>query len=116
MDPEDQSLWYYHQFLVLGVVESRASGAIAPHLASTDRRLYLSTEIASIRELLEDYPDVKRVYEALVEYSIALWQLDGRLPRQEEREDVAGWLGKLRALDPKRNGRWDDLEGQLGFK
>ncbi|PNY25049.1 Geranylgeranyl transferase type-2 subunit alpha [Tolypocladium capitatum] len=113
--PEDQSLWYYHQYLLLNLAEVRDHPAIAPRLAMYDRKLYVTDEITNIRELLEDYTDIKWIYEALIEYTLALCQLDSRPLDSLQREDVAHWLGKLRDLDPKRSGRWGDLETELGL-
>ncbi|KND94315.1 Geranylgeranyl transferase type-2 subunit alpha, partial [Tolypocladium ophioglossoides CBS 100239] len=114
--PEDQSIWYYHQYLLLNLAEARGHRAIAPRLAMYDRKLYITDEIANIRELLQDYTDIKWIYEALIEYTLILCQLDSRPLNGLQREDVAHWLGKLRDLDPKRSGRWGDLETELGLE
>lgn len=70
-------------------------------------------EMASIQELAEDYAGIKWVYQALLEYTLAVSQLDSRSFGKGEKQEIASWLAKLRALDPKRNGRWNDLEIQL---
>lgn len=114
--PEDQSLWYYHKYLLLNLAEARDHQAIAPGLAMSDRKLYVTDEISNIRELLEDYTDIKWIYEALIEYTLVLCQLDGRPLDGFQRGDVAHWLGKLRDLDPKRSGRWGDLETELDLE
>jgi geranylgeranyl transferase type-2 subunit alpha len=111
--PEDQSLWFYHQYLVLNLVQIDGNLSIAPHLTLDERKGYILEEIVDIKDLLEDYKDIKWIYEALVEYTAAIWQLSGQKQQDEERNDVVNWLGKLRKLDPMRNGRWDDLEKQL---
>jgi geranylgeranyl transferase type-2 subunit alpha len=83
--------------------------AIVTDFSAEDRIAYLTREIEEIKELAEDYDDVKWIYEALMEYTIALGELtqldDG------EKKDLRTWLGKLRVLDPMRRGRWDDVEG-----
>ncbi|CAM1509259.1 Fc.00g029980.m01.CDS01 [Cosmosporella sp. VM-42] len=114
--PEDQSLWFYHQFLVLGLVETSGRTAIAPHLTKEERKTYIDHEIIDIKDLLEDYNDIKWIYEALLEYTIAIVQLNDRELEKEEQRDVRQWLRMLRELDPMRNGRWNDLEKDLGFK
>lgn len=111
--PEDQSLWFYHQYLVLNLVERAGSSPIAPHLTVDERKSYILREIVDIKDLLEDYDDIKWIYEALVEYTTALWQLTGQVREQQEQRDVGIWLARLRELDPMRNGRWNDLETQL---
>ncbi|KAM0191217.1 hypothetical protein ACHAPA_007559 [Fusarium lateritium] len=111
--PEDQSLWYYHQFLVLNLADPTSSRQIAPKLTVEERKTYIDREVIDIKDLLEDYRDIKWIYEALVEYAIALAQLTGQPFEPETQNDVTSWLENLRKLDPKRNGRWDDLEKEL---
>ncbi|KAH6969866.1 hypothetical protein DER45DRAFT_67585 [Fusarium avenaceum] len=111
--PEDQSLWYYHQFLVLNLADPTSSRQIAPNLTAEERKAYIDREVIDIKDLLEDYRDIKWIYEALVEYVIALSQLIGQPFEPETQTDVASWLENLRKLDPKRNGRWGDLEKEL---
>ncbi|KAJ4306816.1 Rab geranylgeranyltransferase [Collariella sp. IMI 366227] len=113
--PEDQSLWYYHQFLVLNIVYPGKHPAMTAGLTLYDRVGYLTREIEEIKELLEDYDDVKLIYEALFEYTLYLCELEGRKPNEEERGSW-GWLGKLKKLDPMRNGRWEDLERKCGLE
>ncbi|KAF5235194.1 hypothetical protein FAUST_7247 [Fusarium austroamericanum] len=113
--PEDESLWYYHQFLVLNLADSTSSRQIAPNLTTDDRKSYLEREMTNIKDLLEDYRNVKRIYEALAEYAMTLAQLSGQPLGSEEQIEVASWLSHLRKLDPKRNGRWHDLEKKLGL-
>lgn len=71
--------------------------------------------MTNIKDLLEDYRNVKRIYEALAEYAMTLAQLSGQPLGSEEQIEVASWLSHLRKLDPKRNGRWHDLEKKLGL-
>jgi geranylgeranyl transferase type-2 subunit alpha len=66
-------------------------------------------EMVDIKDLLEDYHDVKWIYEALMEYTLALCAMEERDPDDGERQDLKEWLAKLRSLDPMRNGRWNDL-------
>jgi geranylgeranyl transferase type-2 subunit alpha len=113
--PEDQSLWYYHQFLVLNLADPAGSRQIAPSLTVDQRTSYIDREVTDIKDLLEDYDDIKWIYEALIEYAVALNQLTGQSTESEYKNDVASWLAKLRELDPMRNGRWADLEKQLGL-
>lgn len=107
--PEDQSLWFYHQFLISNLVESPGPQTIAPALNEDERKAYIRQEIDEIKDLLEDYGDIKWIYEALIQYTLAVSQLGDRVvPR-----DLTSWLRKLRDLDPQRSGRWADLESQL---
>ncbi|OTB10426.1 hypothetical protein K445DRAFT_16642 [Daldinia sp. EC12] len=105
--PEDQSLWYYHQYMISQIVSRAGRPTIAPSLTTTEQVAYVKKEIDNIKDLLEDYKDIKWIYESLLEYTIALKGLG------EQVEDPAKWLVKVRALDPMRAGRWDDVEKQL---
>lgn len=113
--PDDQSLWYYHQFLVLNLVAPDKHPAMTPGFTTQDRVAYLRREIDEIKELLEDYDEYQLIYEALFEYTVYLSQLEGRKLNAEERADLAVWLAKLRQLDPMRNGRWASLERESGL-
>ncbi|KAF4961609.1 hypothetical protein FSARC_10138 [Fusarium sarcochroum] len=112
--PEDQSLWYYHQFLVLNLADPTSKRQIAPVLTLEERKSYIDREVTDIKDLLEDYDDIKWIYQALIEYAIAQRQLTGQPFESESQSDVTSWLENLRKLDPKRNGRWSDLEKELG--
>lgn len=114
--PDDQSLWYYHQFLMLNLVNSAENPIIAPAFTQEERVAYLRREIESIQELLEDYDDAKLIYEALFDYTLYLCQLQERKPNEQEEKDLKGWLGNLKKLDPMRSGRWADLERDFGLK
>jgi geranylgeranyl transferase type-2 subunit alpha len=113
--PEDQSLWYYHQFLMLNLTDFVGRYTITPKLSQKERVTYVTREIDDIKELLEDYDDIKWIYEALLEYTLAFIALEERAAEPEERRDMQAWLEKLKALDPKRNGRWTDLEAEQGL-
>ncbi|KAK3997042.1 hypothetical protein QBC44DRAFT_316077 [Cladorrhinum sp. PSN332] len=113
--PEDQSLWYYHQFLVFNLVTTVGRPTITPAFTFEERSSYLKREIEEIKDLLEDYEDVQLIYEALVDYTLYLCRLEKRKPTEEEREELVSWVGKLKELDPMRNGRWADLERDQGL-
>ncbi|POR38792.1 Uncharacterized protein TPAR_01007 [Tolypocladium paradoxum] len=113
--PEDQSLWYYHQFLIWQIVDHGKRQTIAPALTVAERAAYLKHEIDEVKGLLEDYVGVKWIYEALLEYTLALERLEQRTERGGgEASCLRTWLAKLRALDPMRAGRWNDVEREMG--
>ncbi|KAI2462870.1 protein prenylyltransferase [Annulohypoxylon bovei var. microspora] len=112
--PEDQSLWYYHQHMVSQVVNHTSRHAIAPALTVAERAAYVREEIDQIKDLLEDYDDIKWIYEALLEYTVALRRLGEQGGEDIQIEDPSKWLAKARLLDPTRAGRWNDVEKQLG--
>ncbi|KAG9257652.1 uncharacterized protein F5Z01DRAFT_408913 [Emericellopsis atlantica] len=107
--PEDQSLWFYHQFLASNIIDDACSQTIAPALSVDQRRSYIEREIDEIKDLLEDYTDVKWIYEALIQYTQSL----SRLGQQAKPTELKDWLAQLKSLDPQRTGRWNDLEAQL---
>ncbi|KAI1247944.1 hypothetical protein MGN70_010192 [Eutypa lata] len=112
--PEDQSLWYYHQFLMSQIANSQGRATIAPALTPDERIDYIRREIDDAKDLLEDYQDVKWIYEALLEYSITLRRVELAAGREGGKdEDPRAWLEKVRALDPMRRGRWSNVETQL---
>lgn len=113
--PDDQSLWYYHQFLVDNLVSPVRRPTIVPTLTVDQRVDYLLKEITEIKDLLEDYEDVKLIHEALLEYTLGLCQLEKRKPLEHERQDLISWVKKLKELDPMRMGRWVDLERDYGL-
>jgi geranylgeranyl transferase type-2 subunit alpha len=108
--PEDQSLWFYHQYLMSHITDFVGRASIIPNLDSKDRVTYVNTELEDIEELLEDFHDIKWIYEALLEYTLSLQRLEERELNAAEKERLGTWLKKLRELDPLRNGRWDDVE------
>lgn len=114
--PEDQSLWYYHQFLILDIIEYVDRPTITAGLTIEDRASYISQEVIEIKDLLEDYDDCKLIYERLMDCTLALAKLEERNLTEEEVQDLRGWLTKLRDLDPKRNGRWHDVQKELGLR
>jgi geranylgeranyl transferase type-2 subunit alpha len=113
--PEDQSLWYYHQFLMLNLFEPVGRVTIVPSFTLEDRVTYVTRELEAMAELLEDYDDVKWIYEALMESTTALANMEDRQLREEEREDLRLWLGRLKTLDPMRSGRWVEIERSQGL-
>lgn len=104
-DPYDQSLWYYHHFLMSEV--SRTDGQAFVKFTDSERVERFRGEIEAIRDLLEDTDDCKWVYQTLLMYSAQLSKVaaDDELVMSE---DSSSWLLQLRKLDPMRSKRWDD--------
>ncbi|KAG5982967.1 hypothetical protein E4U55_001019 [Claviceps digitariae] len=111
--PEDQSLWYYQQYLVHAILGANGQGLIVRELSVQDRQRYLEDEVDFIKDLLEDYSEVKWVYEALIECTLSANTLRSNEQQQTSQLLVPGWLKRLRELDTKRSGRWDELEKQI---
>ncbi len=104
--PKDQSLWFYHSFSISQIVNHHNQQTIVLALTIDKRTAYLIREINDIKDLLEDYPNIKWIYEGLLECSLALERLGQRLKR--DNSDPKIWLAKVRALDAIRTSRWND--------
>lgn len=111
--PEDQSLWYYHQYLMLNVGENPSGRAIAPEMTVDERAECIAQEIENIKDLLEDYEDVKWIYQSLLEYTLLRHQLAKTSLSPEEKNELESWLAKIRGLDQQRSGRWTELANEL---
>lgn len=112
--PEDQSLWFYHQHIIAQISDMDAKHSlhnIAPHISREERQSYIRQEIDFIKDLAEDYSNIKWIYQALMEYTTALGGLGVDITDQAK--DRSAWLQKLRVTDPLRAGRWQDVEASL---
>lgn len=114
-DPYDQSLWFYHQFLMATFDAGNAqAGEILKNAGDETKAQYLEQEIDSVREMLDGAEDCKYIYQALLEYSKQYLRFTGSAndPKVTQKE-MSTWLTELRKLDPLREGRWKDLERTL---
>lgn len=114
-DASNQSAWFYHEYLMTNLLEPVGRSTIAPNLTQTDRVEYITRQIENIKDMIDGEEDCKWIYNALLGYTMALWQMEERLPRNDEKSDCREWLTQLTRLDPLRKGRWDDLERELQF-
>lgn len=112
-DEKDQSLWFYHQYLMSTLDPSNAQAApILDPCTNKERVEYLGQEIESIKELLDGVEYPKYIYQALLEYSRRYLEVEGgnkAVTTMEMRE----WLEELKKIDPLRGGRWTDLEAKM---
>jgi geranylgeranyl transferase type-2 subunit alpha len=111
--PYAQSVWFYYQFLMTTLVDYVGHATITPHFTKDDRIEYVTRQIVNLNDMLDGAEDCKWIYNALLEYTLALCEMEERRPRDDEKQDCAAWLRELRKLDPFRSGRWDDLENNL---
>lgn len=115
-DPYDQSLWFYHQYLMSILDPSSPTNsstyarnnAILSPVTNADRLHYLEQELDSIREMLDGAEDCKYIYQALLDYSGRYLEVDAG-NKKITTQEMSGWLEELRRLDPLREGRWRDL-------
>ncbi|KAJ4340784.1 Rab geranylgeranyltransferase [Ascochyta clinopodiicola] len=112
-DPFDQSIWFYHQYLMSTISQSCPPGSlIVQDLTNGERQKYYENEMEYIREILEDESDCKWIYEGLLELAEAYLEVDAGT-RAVTTRDMRMWLAELKRLDALRAGRWDDLERRL---
>ncbi len=108
--PEDQSLWFYFQFLLLNLTESGNWETIAPGLADGERQYLITHTISWVEALTIDYPDIKWPFVAALDCFFELAKVEKRPITKRDLYYMDMWLQRLRKLDPMRVGRWNDLE------
>ena len=95
------------------LVEYVGHSTITPNMTTIDRVEYINRQLVNLKDFLDGGEDCKWVYNALLEYTLAVCEMGGRPPRDDEVQDCKDWLAELRKLDPLRAGRWDDLDKSL---
>ncbi|KAH7392722.1 hypothetical protein BKA66DRAFT_20420 [Pyrenochaeta sp. MPI-SDFR-AT-0127] len=112
-DPFDQSIWFYHQYLLSVLSPSCPQHhLIVQDLSNGERQKYYEHEMEYIKEILEDEEDCKWIYEGLLGLAEAYLELDAGTGLFTTK-DMRRWLSELKRLDPLRRGRWHDLEQRL---
>ncbi|KAI4278748.1 MAG: hypothetical protein LQ337_000792 [Flavoplaca oasis] len=111
-DSKDQSLWFYHQYLISNFKPSPTGNeSVMLDLSNEDKLVYLKTQVEDLLEMLQGAETSKWIYQRLIELSIMSKSLDGRWPVKVA--DLEAWISKLLELDPLRKGRWQDLRKQM---
>jgi len=114
-DPFDQSIWFYHQYLLSILSPSCPPDAlVVQDLSNGERQKYYEHEMEYIRDILEDEADCKWIYEALLGLAEAYLEVDAGTGSFTTK-DMRSWLDELKRLDPLRRGRWNDLERRLNL-
>ncbi|KAH8749638.1 geranylgeranyl transferase-like protein type II alpha subunit [Hyaloscypha sp. PMI_1271] len=111
--PYQQSAWFYYQFLMTTVTDYVGHATITPNFTPEDRAEYVTRQLIILKDMLDGAEDCKWIYNALIDYTMALCRIEERAVDSDERQDCATWLTELRKLDPDRSGRWDDMEKSL---
>ncbi|KAH7357194.1 geranylgeranyl transferase-like protein type II alpha subunit [Rhexocercosporidium sp. MPI-PUGE-AT-0058] len=111
--PYAQSAWFYYQFLMTTLTDYAGYATITPNFTNDDRVEYVKQQLSILRDMLDGAEDCKWIYDALIEYTMALCLMAERDPQADEMSDCKIWLEELRKLDPFRSGRWNDLEKSL---
>lgn len=113
IDPRDQSVWYYHQFLMTAFEPKTAAGSIAPDLSAEERKAYLDAELEYVLEALEGAEEVKWIYLSLIQLASSYKAVTSEWPQSVTESQVKKWVLELSALDPPRDRRWLDLRQSL---
>lgn len=114
-DPFDQSIWYYHQYLMSTLSpECPQRSKVVLDLTNHDRQKYYFHELEYIQEILEDEEDCKWIYESLLSLAVAYLEVEGGT-QAFSTQDMRSWLQHLKRLDPLRNGRWEELGTSLNI-
>lgn len=111
--PYQQSAWFYYQFLMTTITDPIGHATITPKFTNGDRVEYVTSQLNTLKEMLDGAEDCKWIFDALIEYTMSLCKMEGREPQPEDRASCETWLTELRKLDPFKKGRWDDLEKSL---
>ncbi|KAK3078959.1 hypothetical protein LTS18_006108 [Coniosporium uncinatum] len=115
VDPNNQSVWFYHQYLMSTLAPSLSrEAAVVLDLNNWDRVRIYEREMENIREMLEDFEDCKWIYQSLLQYAKEYLDVEAGNKAFTTME-MRGWLAKLKELDPLRMERWDDLENNLNL-
>lgn len=114
-DPFDQSIWFYHQYLMATLSPNcPLQDLIVRDLNNGERQRYYEHEMEYIREILDDEADCKWIYEALLDLAPAYLEVEAET-KLFTSKDMKSWLDELNRLDPLRKGRWRDLAQKLNI-
>lgn len=110
-DADDQSLWFYHHFLICNLDPKYISNSMVPDLTKAERSEYLIQETERIEEMLEDAEDCRWVYQALILLNNlrSISSEDAAVVRTK----IRYYVDRLLTLDPLRRGRWIEMEQSL---
>ncbi|KAL9121603.1 MAG: hypothetical protein Q9187_001843 [Circinaria calcarea] len=107
VDPYDQSLWFYHQYLMCTFDPQLSSNTMAPNLTYEERLEYISTEIDKVVEMLEGAEKCKWIFQSLIQLCLTYKAIASHWPLQAK--ELRNWMIELEKLDPLRKGRWTDV-------
>ncbi|KAL8908118.1 MAG: hypothetical protein Q9207_001010 [Kuettlingeria erythrocarpa] len=110
-DSKDQSLWFYHQYLIGNFGPESGKDSIVPDLSIEDRLTYIKAQIEDLKDMLDGAETCKWIYQRLIDLALMSKSLNEHWP--VESSEVASWIENLAELDPLRKGRWDDLKSRF---
>ena len=112
-DPYDQSLWFYHGYLMSTLDPSNAQATpVLDPCTNSERVEYLEQEIDSVKDMLDGAEDCKYIYQALLEYSRRYLEVEAGNKKVTSTE-MKNWSSELQNIDPLRAGRWKDMEMRM---
>ncbi|KAL8968582.1 MAG: hypothetical protein Q9183_002397 [Haloplaca sp. 2 TL-2023] len=110
-DSKDQSLWFYHQYLISNFDARTEVNVICPDLPVSEKLDNLKDQIENLIKMLEGAESCKWIYQRLVDLALMSKAITGEWP--VEFSDVETWVDRLLNFDPLRKGRWMDLKEQI---
>ncbi|KAI4094235.1 MAG: hypothetical protein LQ344_002314 [Seirophora lacunosa] len=110
-DSKDQSLWFYHQYLISNFEPGPSKDSILPDLSVKAKLSYIRAQITDLQDMLEGAETCKWIYQRLLDLALMSKTLSGDWPIPSS--DLESWIANLAELDPLRKGRWDDLRSQM---
>lgn len=114
-DPYDQSLWFYHLYLMTTLSPHCPQKAtFVTDFTNQDREEYIETQLDLVKDMLDGTDDCKWIYQGLLTLAEQYLEIDAGNKAVTTKE-MGGWLDKLEQLDPLRKGRWADLRQKLGL-
>jgi geranylgeranyl transferase type-2 subunit alpha len=106
-DPDDQSAWLYHQWLV-------STDDVVVDLSSEERVRIIGEELESIKELYDLEPNSKWCCHALFYLEKYLHEEKKEPINDTQRQEMIEILEKLIHIDPMRKSRYQYLKTTLG--
>ena len=108
---EDQSLWFYHQYLMCTFDPKPTADSMVPDLTTAERSMYVRGEILKVREMLDGAEDCRWIYQSLISLSILYRDLGNDWIENEV--SIENYIAELTRLDSLRAGRWNDLRSRI---